>query len=98
MAVASFAPTESFDMAVTQQSQNVALPTTGAPTICFLQNLGEQIIYAQLVASGTAEVAPRQGMAIYPRTPPFPLTIGANTNLTAVTLAGLCGLNVTVGN
>ena len=98
MAVASFAPTASFDMSVTQQSQNVALPTTGTPTIAFVENLGEQIIYVALVASGTAQVSPRQGLAVYPRTPPFPLTIGANTNIAAVTLAGVCGLNVTVGN
>jgi hypothetical protein len=97
MAVASFAPTAALNMAVTQQTQNVALPTAGTPTIAYVQNMGEQIIYVAL-GSSTVQATPGQSMAIAPRTPPFPLTIGANTNIAAVTMAGVCGLNVTVGN
>ena len=94
---ASFAPTASVDMPVSQQSSDIALPTTGTPTIAFVQNLGEQVIYVVLGAAGV-EISPRAGMAIYPRVPPFPLTIGANTNLAAITLAGSSALNITVGN
>jgi len=97
MAVASFAPTSAFNMPVTQQSSNQAWSATGTPTILFVSNVGDQTVYVALGAS-TVKVDPAAATAILPRTPPFPLTIGTNTNIAAVCPGGASALNVTAGN
>ncbi|MFL9904265.1 hypothetical protein PQR71_40110 [Paraburkholderia fungorum] len=97
MAIASFAPTAAVEMPVTATSSQVALPTTGTPTIALLTNLGIQPVFVSLgtssavaaVAGACAVVMPGKSLA---------LTIGTNTNLAAVTLTGASGLNVAVGS
>lgn len=97
MAIASFAPTAGFEMTVTATSSQVVLPTTGTPTIALVSNLSQKPVFVALGASSTvvavagacAVVLPGQSLA---------LTIGTNTNIAAVTLAGLAGLNIAVGN
>lgn len=92
----SFAPTASIPLTATPAGVNVVLPTTGTPQIAVVTNLGQQIVFVELLAS-TATISPNGGFAIMPGDS-VDLTIGANTNLAAVTLAGLSGLNITVGN
>jgi hypothetical protein len=96
IALSSFSPTAAIPLAVNQAGVNVALPTAGTPTIAVVTNLSQQIVYVALGAS-TVTVVPGAGMAIMPADS-VALTIGTNTNLAAVTLAGLAGLNIAVGN
>jgi hypothetical protein len=96
MAIASFAPTAAIEMPVTPVSSRVALPATGTPTIALVTNLGQQVVFVSL-GDDAAEAAAGSSLAVLPHTQ-VALTIGANTNLAAVTLAGLSGLNIAVGN
>lgn len=97
MAIASFGPTAAIEMAVTQVTANVALPTAGTPTIAIVSNLSQQVVFVAL-GTGTVTAAIGTSMAILPGTS-VALTIGGTiTNLAAITLAGLAGLNITVGN
>jgi hypothetical protein len=96
--VPSFAPTASVEMTATQQSSNIALPTTGTPTIAIVQNLGEKWVYVALGTSNSVQVSPRAGIPIPPHGPAVPLTIGTNTYLAAVSLANVSAINITVGN
>lgn len=96
VALASFAPTASIPFQATQASGNVLLPTTGTPTIVVVTNLGQQAVFVALGGS-TVSVIPNGGLAIMPGDNAA-LTIGANTYLAVVSLNGLVGLNITVGN
>lgn len=98
MAVASFAPTSAFSLPATQQSANQAWSATGTPTVGFVTNVGDLIVYIAL-GSNTVKADPATSMAIPPRTSlPLPITLGANTNIAAVCPAGNSAINVTVGN
>lgn len=94
--IASFGPTAAIGFTAGTASANVALPTTGTPTIAVVANLGQQVAFVVLGNSSVAATT-GTGMAILPNQA-VALTIGANTNLAAVSLAGAVGLNVTVGN
>jgi hypothetical protein len=83
-------------MAVTATSSQVALPTTGTPTIALLTNLGIQPVFVTLGAS-SAVVAVAGACAVVLPGRSLALTIGTNTNIAAVTLTGVAGLNVAVG-
>jgi hypothetical protein len=83
-------------MAVTATSSQVALPTTGTPTIALLTNLGIQPVFVALGTS-SAVVAVAGACAVVLRGRSLALTIGTNTNIAAVTLTGVAGLNVAVG-
>jgi len=96
VALASFAPTAAIPFQAKQAGGNVALPTTGTPLIAVVTNLGQQVVFVAL-GSGTVSVAPNGGLAIMPGDNAV-LTIGANTNLAAVALAGVSGLNIAVGS
>ena len=97
IALSSFAPTASIAFQATQAGGNVLLPTTGTPTIAVVTNLGQQAVFVLLGSSNTVSVTPNGGIAIMPGDN-IVLTIGANTYLAAVSLAGVSGLNITVGN
>jgi hypothetical protein len=95
--IASFAPTAAVEMAVTSTSSQITIPTTGTPTIALLTNLGIQPIFVALGTSSAVNVVAGAGVVVMPGQP-LALTIGANTNLAAVTLTGVSGLNVAVGS
>lgn len=97
MAIASFAPTAAVEMAVTATSSQVALPSTGTPTIALLTNLGIQPVFVALGASSAVTAAVGACAVVMPGRS-LALTIGTNTNLAAVTLTGMTGLNIAVGN
>lgn len=97
MAIASFAPTAAIEMAVSATSSQIALSTTGTPTIALVSNLSQQPVFVALGAS-SAVVAVAGACAVVLPGQSLALTIGTNTNLAAITLAGLAGLNITVGN
>jgi hypothetical protein len=91
----SFAPTAGAFLAVTATSANVALPTTGTPTVAIVTNIGQVPVFLALGASGV--VAPAMtGVALMPGAQ-IVLTIGSATNLAAITLAGASGINIAVG-
>lgn len=96
MAIASFAPTASTTLAATTTSARVILPTTGTPTIALVTNLSGYPVFVQL-GDVTVVASPGGSVAIMPGGQ-LALTIGANTYIAAVTLAGADGINVTVGN
>lgn len=96
MAIASFAPNAAVALAVSVTSSQVSLPTTGTPTIAVVTNIGSQPAYVAL-GSSSASVVAGAGMVVMPGAP-LVLTIGANTNIAAITLSGATGLNIAVGN
>ena len=95
MAIASFNPTATAFLNAGTASANIAIPTTGTPTIAMVTNLGQ---YPAFVAIGTAGTlaATTLDLPVMPNGQ-FPLTIGTNTTLAAVTLQQTTGLNITVG-
>lgn len=94
MAVASFAPSGGVDLSASSTSSNVAIPTAGTPVAVMVTNLGQQMAFVVLGASSV--VATPAGLPILPGTQ-VALTIGSNTNIAAVTLAGQSTLNITAG-
>ena len=94
--IASFAPTAAVELAVSTTSSQVAIPTTGTPTIALVTNLGIQPVFVALGTSSTVTVVAGSGVVVMPGQP-LALTIGANTNLAAITLTGVAGINIAVG-
>jgi hypothetical protein len=95
MAIDSFAPTAAVELQATNVSSSVALPTTGSPTVAIVTNLGQRAAFVAL-GDDTVEALQYGSMAVLPGSP-VTLTIGANTNLAAITLSGVAGLNIAVG-
>ena len=93
--IASFAPTAAVEIAVTSTSGRTVIPTTGTPTIALVTNLGPSPVFVAL-GSSSVTVAIGGGVVILPGAQ-LALTIGANTNIAAITLSGVAGLNLAVG-
>jgi hypothetical protein len=96
MAIASFNPTGSAFLNAGTVSSNVTIPTTGAPTIAMVTNLGSWPAFVAIGTDATLTAVADLGLPVMPGAQ-VPVTIGANTTLAAVTLAQTTGLNVTVG-
>ena len=93
--IASFAPTAAVEIAVTSTSGRTVIPTTGTPTIALVTNLGPSPVFVAL-GSSSVTVAIGGGAVILPGAQ-LALTIGTNTNIAAITLSGVAGLNLAVG-
>jgi hypothetical protein len=94
-ALPAIAPTGQVDLAVSTTSASVAIPTTGTPTQVIVTNMGPLTAFVLLGNSSvTASVA--TGIAILPYTSVV-LTIGANTNLAAITQGNTTVLSITAG-
>lgn len=91
----SFVPTASAYLAVTGASSSIVLPTTGAPTVALVTNIGSVPVFLALGNSSVTVTAPN-GIALMPGAS-LMLAIGAATNLAADTLAGTTGVNIAVG-
>jgi hypothetical protein len=94
MTIASLAPVAGATLAASAISTNGTIPTGG--TIAVVTNYGAALAFVTLGTSA-ALAATLTGLPILPGTQAV-LTIGSNTTIAAVTLAGVTGLNVTVGN
>lgn len=94
-ALPAIAPTGQAQIAVTTTSANVAWPTTGTPTQIVVTNLGPLTAFVQLGnASVTASVT--TGMPVLPYTS-IVLTVGANTNIAAITQGNSTVIVITAG-
>jgi hypothetical protein len=94
MTINSFAPAAGTLLPISATSSNVAIPSGG--TIAVVTNIGSGIAFVDIGTSGSL-AATTAGLPVLPGGQAA-LTIGANTTLAAVTLAGLSQLNITVGN
>jgi hypothetical protein len=95
MTIASFAPTASINLAISTTSANVAIPTTGTPTVALVTNMAERVAYVQMGTSN-AVAATTTSLAIEPRES-VSLTIGTNTYIAGLALSGVGQLNIAVG-
>lgn len=95
MAIASFSPTAGVTFTASNVSSGVVIPTTGTPTIALVTNLSQWIVLVALGASGV--VATSASLPVMPGAQ-VALTIAPATNIAAITLSGVAGVNVTVGN
>jgi hypothetical protein len=95
MAIDSFAPTDAVELQAANVSSSVELPTTGSPTVAIVTNLGQRVVFVAL-GDDTVEALQYGSMAVLPGSS-VALTIGTNTNLAAITLSGVAGLNIAVG-
>lgn len=93
--IPSIALTAAVEIAVTATSARTVIPTTGAPAIALATNLGPSPVF---VATGdsTVTVAVGAGAVILPGHT-LALTIGTATNIAAIALSGVAGLNLAVG-
>jgi hypothetical protein len=95
MALAGFAPTATTLLSAGPTSSNIILPTTGSPVTAVVTNTSQGFVYV-LLGGSNVTVTPATGLALAPGAS-FPLTIGTNTYLAAITLQGAAGVNITVG-
>jgi hypothetical protein len=95
MTIPSFAPTDAVELQATNVSSSVELPTTGSPTVAIVTNLGQRVVFVAM-GDDAVEAVQYEAMAVLPGSP-VALTIGVNTNLAAITLSGVVGLNIAVG-
>jgi hypothetical protein len=93
--ISSFAQTGGLFLPVNPVSSRAVLPTGGTPTIALVSNLGDRPAFVAL-GDGTV-VASNASLAVMPGDQ-ISLTIGTATNIAVVTLAGVVGLNIAVGN
>lgn len=98
MAIASFAPTGAVNLQVSTTSANVQLPSAGLPTVALVTNPGEHLAFVQLGTSNAVSASTTTSIAV----PPYPaapvaLTLGANTWIASISLAGVGNLNIAVG-
>lgn len=93
---AAFSPTGKAELGASSTSARVAFPTSGTPTIVRVTNNGQTDAFL-LMGDNTVVATVSTGLALLARTSIF-LTIGANTNLAAVTQANGTALTVDVGN
>jgi hypothetical protein len=95
MALASLALTAAVEIAVTATSARTVIPATGTPTTALLTNLGPAPVFV-LMGDNTVVATSATGAVIMPGKQ-LPLTIGTATNVAAITLSGVAGLNLAVG-
>lgn len=95
MALASLALTAATKIAVTTTSARTVIPTTGSPTTALLTNLGPAPVFV-LLGDSTVVATANTGVAVMPGDK-LALTIGTATNIAAITLNGVAGLNLAVG-
>ncbi|PVX61246.1 hypothetical protein [Paraburkholderia unamae] len=99
MTIASFAPTATINLAIGTTSANVQLPSTGSPTAALVTNPGEHLAFVQLGTSNTVAASTTTSIAVPPfPAPPVALTLGANTWIAGISLAGVGNLNIAVGS
>lgn len=96
MTIASFAPTAAVNLPVTTTSASVQLPTTGTPTIALVTNMGEHPVFVQLGTNNAIAANITTSLVIEPGDS-VALTIGSNTYLAGIALAGVSQLNIAVG-
>lgn len=94
MTIPSLAPVAGATLAASTTSANGTIPTGG--TIAVVTNYGAALAFVTLGTSAALAATPA-GLPILP-SGQAALTIGSNTTIAAVTLAGVTALNVTVGN
>lgn len=97
MTIASLAPTATIFLTARSVSSQVALPTTGTPTVALVSNTGDQVAFVQLGASASVTATIQGSTPVMPGEQ-LALTIGTNTNMAAITLSHQVGINITVGN
>jgi ABC-type uncharacterized transport system substrate-binding protein len=95
--VPSFAPSASVNLQVGTTSANVLIPTTGTPQAAIVTNMGEHIAFVQMGASNIAAATITGSMAVEPGQA-VTLTIGTNTYIAGITMAGVSQLIITVGS
>jgi len=95
MAIASLEVTGIAFMSATPVSQSIAIPETGTPTVALVTNISDEVAFVAL-GDDTVEATQYESVAVLPRSP-VALTIGAATNIAAVTLNGVAGLNIAFG-
>lgn len=95
MALPAIAPTGQADLPVSTTSANVAIPMTGTPTQIIVANLGPLTAFVLLGNSSVAATVDT-GTPVLPYTT-IVLTIGANTNLAAITQGNSTVLRITAG-
>lgn len=99
MTIASFAPTAAINLAVSKTSANVQLPSTGLPTAVLVTNPGEYLAFVQLGTSNTVTASVATSIAVPPYpAPPVALTLGTNTWIAGISLAGVVNMNIAVGS
>lgn len=95
MALASFSPSAAVRMTVTEVSSRLTLPADGSPTVALVANLGDSVVFVAL-GDDSVTASPDSSLAVLPRSQ-VALTIDSNTDVAAVTLSGISGMNVAVG-
>jgi hypothetical protein len=98
IAESAFTPTARAQMAAEPTSSNVALPTTGTPTLLRVTNLGPFDAFVLLGSSSAVAAAVATGLTVLARTSSPFLVIGSNTYLAAITQSGGAALNLDLGN
>lgn len=99
MTIASFAPSAVVNLAVGTTSSNVQLNTTGSPAAALVTNMGEHTAFVQLGTANTVTASITTSIAVEPfPAPPVALTLGANTWIAGIALAGVANLNIAVGS
>jgi hypothetical protein len=97
--VPSFAPSAAVNLPVSTTSANVQLPSTGSPQAAIVTNIGEHVAFVQLGTANTVAASTTTSIAVAPfPAPPLALTLGANTWIAGITLAGVANLNIAVGS
>lgn len=94
-ALPAIAPTGQAQLAVSTTSANVAWPATGTPTQIVVTNLGPLTAFVQL-GNGSVTASVTTGMPVLPYTSVV-LTVGANTNIAAITQGNSTVLVITAG-
>lgn len=98
MALASFAPSAAAALSAGLTSANVLLPTTGAPTIALVTNVGSVPAFVLLGSSSAVAVTTATGLVIMPGAS-VALTIGANTYLALIAGSyGIANVSISVGS
>lgn len=95
--VPSFAPTAAVNLPVSTTSANVLIPTTGTPQAAIVTNIGEHTTFVQMGVGNTTAATTTTSLALMPGNSVV-LTIGSNTYLAGITLAGVSQLNIAVGS
>ncbi|MGF6837061.1 hypothetical protein QF001_000928 [Paraburkholderia youngii] len=94
-ALPAIAPTGQAQLAVSTTSANVAWPTTGTPTQIVVTNMGPLTAFVQLGNSSVTASA-TTGMPVLPYSSVV-LTVGANTNIAAITQGSSTVIVITAG-
>lgn len=98
MTIAAIAPTSVTNLQIGTTSANVQLNTTGTPTTALVTNPGEHLAFVQLGTSSAVTASLTTSIAVPPYpAPPVALTLGANTWIAGISLAGVGNLNIALG-